>query len=133
MLNVVVSFREKGINKCVPLNLLFPDWWNLKGILSQQDGHSCVLSGGSTWLLVESNRVADPIPRVDILSFFSPLFLLLSFLPFWYKYIFLLKQCVFDILKEPHCFAHRTVKRKMHFEASILFLIFSILSMNLAA
>lgn len=70
--NTAVPFREKGITKCVPLNLLFPDGWNLRDALSQQNGHSHAPSGGNIWLLVESNRVTDPVPGLDMISFLSP-------------------------------------------------------------
>ena len=83
MLNTAVPFRGKSKNKYAPLNLLFPDWWGLRDVLSQENSHSYVPSGGNVWLLVEFNRVTDPVAGFDMLSFLSaslPSTVLLSFL-----------------------------------------------------
>ena len=83
MLNTAVPFRGKSKNKYAPLNLLFPDWWGLRDVLSQENSHSYVPSGGNVWLLVEFNRVTDPVAGFDTLSFLSaslPSTVLLSFL-----------------------------------------------------
>lgn len=83
MLNTAVPFRGKSKNKYAPLNLLFPDWWGLRDVLSQENSHSYVPSGGNVWLLVNFNRVTDPVAGFDTLSFLSaslPSTVLLSFL-----------------------------------------------------
>jgi len=83
MLNTAVPFRGKGKNKYAPLNLLFPDWWGLRDVLRQENSHSYAPSGGNVWLLVEFNRVTDPVAGFDMLSFLSsslPSTVLLSFL-----------------------------------------------------
>ena len=131
-MNTAVPFRGKGMNKYAPQNLQFPDWWGLRDVLSQKNSHSYAPSGGNVWLLVEFN------------SHWSCCWIWYAFFPFFLPSIycpsFLFSINTFSIkvmhvwsFKEAPLFYAQNYPNEEHFEAGILFLIFSILSMNLEA